>query len=115
MHNSKISLGNLTILELLLDNRGDSFAFAQHHHAGGVCIQSMNDMRSAGEPHYVQNIAQCVAIESSRGMNRQRRRLGQDDEFFVFMQDSDVGGNIGFNRHRLQLIEAFAFSNKAIG
>ena len=68
----QIGFPNQSILKLLLHDRGDSFAFAEHHDAGSISVESMDNMRSAGEPDQIQDIAERVAVKSSARMNRQR-------------------------------------------
>jgi len=100
LHTDEVNLFHFTACELRLQQGSEVLGARADDNPCGVRIQSMRGARMLRRIDFMQEVLQRVPIESATGMHRKWRRLVQNDERFVLMQDADVSADLWLLRLR---------------
>jgi hypothetical protein len=82
--------------ELGLENGGEVFGAGGEDEAGGVGIESMCKAKCFWMVSLVEEILESVEEVATAGVHGERGGFVDDDEGLVFVEDLDVGMDVGF-------------------
>ena len=108
-----VGLLDLVPLELASELRCSFTVTGQHHDAGCVRVESMDELQFI-LVNAIQQRGERVAIESSAWMHGQRRWLLNDDPAGLFAQDANLAINLRFGRVRKQVLELLTATHSQV-